>query len=172
MISNGKYTIQSIPNISQYITDEQRARWERWIEALESGEYQQTTTGYLKTDHCFCVLGTGVDLFKEDLGGTWSKDSAGDWRFSGSHLTGNVFAIFSTVAPREFKDLLITDFPLKEGDSTSGLFKVTVRSMTNDDTRLDEFGLSSLSDTGFTFKQIAEVMRTAIKPAVTLDSLL
>lgn len=38
----------------------------KWIEALESGEYKQTTN-YLKTKNGFCCLGVACDLYDHTI---------------------------------------------------------------------------------------------------------
>ena len=55
--------------------------WRRkWVEALRSGEYRQTS-GVLRDRDGFCCLGVLCDLSKT---GEWVKDG-GDWRYEGLH---------------------------------------------------------------------------------------
>lgn len=43
-----------------------------WVDALESGSYQQTI-GYLKYEDGFCCLGVACDVYAKSLGQTWDE---------------------------------------------------------------------------------------------------
>jgi hypothetical protein len=43
---------------------------EKWIEALRSGEYKQTTR-YLRTKDGYCCLGVLMDLYLKETGKEW-----------------------------------------------------------------------------------------------------
>lgn len=46
----------------------------KWTEALRSGEYKQTT-GYLRNEDSFCVLGVLCDLHAKETGNRWTPNS-------------------------------------------------------------------------------------------------
>jgi hypothetical protein len=50
----------------------------RWVAALRSGEYQQTT-GNLRTENGFCCLGVLCDLHSKATGIEWAVDTYGDY---------------------------------------------------------------------------------------------
>ena len=84
--------------------------WRRkWVEALRSGEYRQTS-GVLRDRDGFCCLGVLCDLSKT---GEWVKDG-GDWRYQG----------YTDVLPKPVQQLvgLRTNFGrilLREGHNLS-----------------------------------------------------
>lgn len=48
-----------------------------WVEALESGEYEQTQL-HLREENCFCCLGVANDLYRKMTGkGEWIPHSLG-----------------------------------------------------------------------------------------------
>jgi len=167
-IANGKYEVLETPNVSAYITDVQRARWERWISALEQGVFEQTTQGYLKTtDNCYCVIGTGLELFKDELKGKWENVYANGWLFKIDGEDGD----FITTAPCALAPLLLTDYSdLSSIDSIAFLFTVTVRrtyGRTSPNPR--QLGLAALSDVGTSFAEVASIMRLATTTGYKLE---
>ena len=50
---------------------------QRWVQALRSGKYKQTTCGSLTEEDCFCVLGVLCDVVKEDVGLEWKDGKFG-----------------------------------------------------------------------------------------------
>lgn len=61
---------------------------ERWVAALRSGEYKQTT-GYLKTDYGYCCLGVLCDIHDKEQAGSGVNWEAGqdEDRLFWSYLT-------------------------------------------------------------------------------------
>ena len=55
---------------------------EKWVAALRSGEYQQTTE-VLHDDNGFCCLGVLTELYRQEHGGEWEKisDSSTIYKF-------------------------------------------------------------------------------------------
>jgi hypothetical protein len=53
---------------------------ERWIDALISGEYEQTED-VLKDDVGFCCLGVLCDIVKDEVGGRWEEQEDGIVKF-------------------------------------------------------------------------------------------
>lgn len=47
---------------------------QKWLDALRSGQYQQTTE-VLHDDQGFCCLGVLTDLYRQENGGEWTKES-------------------------------------------------------------------------------------------------
>lgn len=57
---------------------------EKWAVALESGNYQQDSAGFLRTDDGYCCLGVGCEISGQ---GAWSKLSTGTYQyFAGMRL--------------------------------------------------------------------------------------
>lgn len=48
----------------------------KWIKALRSGEYKQTT-GALRDNEGFCCLGVLCDITKDEVGGWWEGNGEG-----------------------------------------------------------------------------------------------
>jgi hypothetical protein len=62
---------------SDYVTNKPSAavleRRIRWVEALESGKYEQGRKLLRSLDNKFCCLGVACDLFKDEVGLKWVK---------------------------------------------------------------------------------------------------
>lgn len=64
----------------------------RWIEALESGEYEQGCEGHLCKNAAYCCLGVACDLFGAVIGEITKDDVPvvtfdDDWQFAPSRIT-------------------------------------------------------------------------------------
>jgi len=101
------------------------------VEALESGEYNQTTR-VLKNDEGYCCLGLACELAKEDLGCDWAPGS-------------NTFLGYEEILPR--KVMYYYNFT-----TTTGNFGSTKQCLTN----LND-GVGGYCQN--TFKEIAQVIR-------------
>lgn len=60
------------------MNDQQRENLTKWIAALESGKYKQTSLVYRNSTDCFCVLGVGIDVV--DPSG-WRAARGGYWTY-------------------------------------------------------------------------------------------
>jgi len=105
---------------------------DRWIEALESGKYSQTTNN-LKTSEGFCCLGVLCEITKEETGLEWT-----DWDKSSSSICGHTVSL-----PGEVQD--IAGMHTSCGVLPLHLFRGK--------------SLTSLNDDGKTFSEIAQIIR-------------
>jgi hypothetical protein len=65
---------------------------QKWVDALRSGEYQQTRN-YLRTDNGFCCLGVLCDLYGKENNVEWDLvNDGGNYEFQDeeSHLPSSV----------------------------------------------------------------------------------
>lgn len=114
----------------------------RWVEALESGEYQQGV-GYLHDhqDNLFCCLGVACDLAYRD--GAVTKYTSEDEVSQPSYVTRYGKSELATVLPDEVVEWLGLSCQNPEVDT--------------DDSRVE---LTHLNDGwGLSFQQIAEYIR-------------
>ena len=57
--------------------------YEKWIEALRSGEYEQTT-GVLRNEKGYCCLGVLCDIYNKETGeGGWIQYAGDGYSFNG-----------------------------------------------------------------------------------------
>jgi hypothetical protein len=68
------------------MTKEQLAFNKRWLAALRSGEYEQTTGVHKDENGCFCVLGVGYSLCP----GAKFVPMGRDWMASGGQIVPNL----------------------------------------------------------------------------------
>lgn len=149
--------IDRIPSVA--LTDEQRLHWQKWIDALESGEYIQTTF-CLRDDQGFCCLGLASNLV----------DVEGWHREKGAHAFS--FRPRNAVAGAEIaRDHLVPAVRRFYGPELGPLgIHVGGRFPAGEGHTLEiqAFSLSGLNDMGATFKEIAEILRHAINGGYTM----
>ena len=105
---------------------------QRWIEALNSDEYKQTKER-LKDSTGFCCLGVVTDLYIKEHNQEWTLNEDSDYTFDGWHG-----ALSSEVM----------NWAGIKGDT--GTLKEPVDGVDN---------LAGLNDNGYSFKQIAQVIK-------------
>ncbi len=105
----------------------------KWVPALRSGQYRQTT-GILREGNTFCCLGVACDI--SGLG-RWS--AAFRYVVGGEQRSGGL-----PIAVREYLQITL--------DSDLGIIPVLR------DRNEDKVILAELNDNGFTFNQIADVI--------------
>lgn len=108
----------------------------RWIRALKSGKYTQTQ-GCLKDDFGYCCLGVLTDLYLKDTGQKW-KESGGEFKpgnLKGCDILSRTVAEWAGLGRR-----------LDPKTSTTDPFG-------------DVLTLSELNDSGYTFEEIAEIIK-------------
>lgn len=113
------------------LTEEQKANREKWIRALESGEYKQTK-GVLHDGVGWCCLGVACDVL-----GIRHAKADGRYQFDG--VTGEL--------PSRAQGMLGLSHELPE------VWRV------NDDDEEILDSLAELNDTGKSFAEIAELLR-------------
>ena len=109
----------------------------KWVAALDSGIYKQTT-GYLHTSDGFCCLGVLCHLYKQEKGGEW-KDSDRCFMFS---VNGAETTLPDAVVA--WAGLVKSDPDVRIGDC---------------DNHNPNQTLAGLNDEGASFKHIAQVIR-------------
>lgn len=126
---------------------------DRWIEALESGKYEQTD-GYLHTSSGFCCLGVACDVLRDDVRGKWEGATFRKfYSASGESLK---------VLPPDVRELLgLTD---DEGTFLrSGLPKELQDDVTSvlNESELDRnyTSLADLNDAGAPFDMLVQIIR-------------
>ncbi len=115
-----------------------------WMTALQSGKYEKGTRYLRNTLDEFCCLGILCDIFKEETG-------KGEW-----HKNGTLY---------EFKigsESVYTMLPFSVSDwagikDTSGELKTPLVSKLS--VQAEDEALWELNDTGYTFNEIANVIR-------------
>jgi hypothetical protein len=75
----------------------------RWVAALRSGEYQQTT-GNLRTENGFCCLGVLCDLHSKATGIEWAVDTYGDYFYGDTDPYGVLPPIVTNWAGLEYSN--------------------------------------------------------------------
>lgn len=122
-----------------------------WVDALESGEYQQVQKR-LRTPLGHCCLGVLCDLYHKITGkGKWEKLDYGD------ESDIPVLFKFDPQSPNDFFEVSILprtviDWAgLGTGESRHSLQRLTVDGQ--------EHGLTGLNDDGVSFKEIAKLIR-------------
>jgi hypothetical protein len=103
---------------------------QKWVDALRSGEYQQTQN-YLRTDNGFCCLGVLCDLYGKENNVEWepSTHSKNAYMFQ-NMATGLPLSVMEWVGVEGYN-------PLVNGGP---------------------FTLAELNDKGSTFNEIADVI--------------
>jgi len=148
--------ITRIPAVT--ITDEQRVYWERWIQALESGDFKQTTY-CLRDDTGFCCLGLASHLI--DSQGWHKEDGARTFSFKPSN------AAKGSETSRDHLIPLIRNLYGKElgplGINVGGRFPDGLGTTLE----IGSLSLSGINDMGATFKEIAEILRHSINGGYT-----
>lgn len=119
----------------------------KWVEALESGRYEQGQN-YLRTidDNKFCCLGVAEDLFNGD----WSTSEA----YPGKYVVmegGRQEAICLTVPTQEVLGLGSFN-PSMSIESVHGVRPSSA-------IFASRFPLAWLNDNGYTFAEIAQIIR-------------
>ena len=108
---------------------------EKWIAALESGEYKQGT-GFLRSiKNEFCCLGVLCDVFQKET-------EKGEWQ-NGHFVYGESNNVF-------LPSYLASEISI----SSNGLLKTSIECGD-----LRRYNLAALNDTGMPFKEIAQVIR-------------
>lgn len=117
----------------------------KWVEALESGEYNQAQRQLRKSTptgkDAFCCLGVLCDLSSEDTGGKW--EPVGELWFFGREYTQRN----RSLPPVDVREWLLD--PTPDRDPLIVLNDVTAFLIS----------LSSLNDNGVTFEHIAAKIR-------------
>lgn len=140
------------------LTEEQLGYWERWIQALESGDFEQTVH-CLRDDTGFCCLGLASHLI--DPNG-WHKEQ-GTSAFSFKPINAPSGAESS-------RDHLIPAVRRCYGEQLGPLgINVGGRFPDGLGTTLElgSFALGGINDMGATFKEIAQILRHAISGGYT-----
>lgn len=110
----------------------------KWVEALRSGEYQQTTKN-LHDKNGFCCLGVACDLYGKEKGIEWEAPKVqGD--------TGLQFIGSEAILPSLVKEWL--------GLRDNGSYYYTPG------TKEENLGLASANDSGNTFLEIADIIES------------
>jgi hypothetical protein len=108
---------------------------EKWIEALESGEYKQGKEKLQKARDLYCCLGVACDVFHKETGeGRWFKTAYGSIQFA----VGGIYNE-GTLPPDVYTWLGMRQVGLDQGQ------------------------LARLNDHGSTFAEIVTVIRTAMQ---------
>lgn len=108
---------------------------EQWIEALRSGEYQQTA-GCLHSENGFCCLGVLTDLYLKEFDEDWTAGDPSDEVLS-YHIDGEY-------------NYLLEDVKIWAGlDSESPMIVMQDSKKT---------ALANLNDEGKTFDEIAQII--------------
>lgn len=126
-----------------------------WLDALESGKYEQGKT-FLNKNNKFCCLGVACDLFAEKLGlvienddgiiGYANKVEDQSQRWESDYT--------STTLPKPIMELL------KIRDNCGEFINKTVIASKNDYGTMSYGSLAGMNDSGnFSFKDIAEYIR-------------
>ena len=123
---------------------------EQWLTALEGGSYTQTT-GALRDAEGFCCLGVACDV--SGLGEWYRYTDKMAWRDEGGH-------IWNGVLPPEVGEHLglfaAEEVPFHKSDLKNEFDVERVREMVG---VLDVVCLSELNDGGWSFKEIAGIVR-------------
>ena len=102
---------------------------QKWVDALRSGEYQQTQR-YLRTDNGFCCLGVLCDLYGKENNVEWNLVN------NGHNYEFQEFESYLPSSVRKWADLEDPNPLVNDEEST----------------------LVRLNDSGSTFEQIADVI--------------
>lgn len=129
------------------VAEQQKANRKKWVDALRSGEYKQTTGQLRKTplgaqEPRFCCLGVACDLFvKEGLANSHWDDDEFIWGSSGYDAHGEHASL-----PGVVRDWL-------------GL-NTTLGAYFDADDRHDRSLVRDNDDRGFTFEDIADIIES------------
>jgi hypothetical protein len=148
--------IERIPSV--VLTDDQKQQWERWINALESGEFKQTTFA-LRDETGFCCLGVACNLVDPE---GWTFDTGAH---AYSFLPNEACSTENAV-----KDHL-TPFVRGHYGSELGPLGLYVGGRFPDEEgntlELHSLSLSGINDMGATFLEIAEILKKAMDGGYT-----
>lgn len=111
-----------------------------WIEALRSGEYQQTQ-GYLRTDTGYCCLGVLTDLYIKETGEKWT-DNGCSYTFCGSNS-------FLPQCVVDWADLESCFPRIAKNDGQFNYLHC-----------MEDLFLASINDKGKSFEEIADLIET------------
>jgi hypothetical protein len=103
---------------------------QKWVDALRSGEYQQTK-GRLHDEDGFCCLGVLCDLYIKENNVEWEPSIHSD-----AYMFQNVVADLP-FSVKKWADLEYCNPHINDGEST----------------------LATLNDIGFTFNKIADIIQ-------------
>ena len=91
--------ILSIPKLT--LTDEQRGNMQRWVDALESGNYKQGQSSLRTDKDCYCCLGVAADVHPNTTKESWFKQDPDSFYHyitrddsGGSHLPRHMVSSF------------------------------------------------------------------------------
>lgn len=152
---------------------------ERWLLALESGDYKQST-GQLKRGDRFCCLGVLCDLHADETGGNWEhhraphKTNDPDLAYHAVTYKGIEGVLPDAVidwadAPNDDPTVYLTEQDIREivsmGKNTEVNEQLILKYMQRlrDEQPISngamQIKLSALNDDGLSFEQMAEVIR-------------
>lgn len=140
------------------LTEEQRGYWERWIQALESGDFKQTTH-CLRDDTGFCCLGLASHL--TDSKGWHREHGAAAFSFRPSSEPSGAETSRDHLIPSVRKRYGEQLGPL--GINVGGRFPDGLGTTLE----LGSFALGGINDMGATFEEIAQILRHAISGGYT-----
>jgi hypothetical protein len=143
---NNGITVISIPDMSG-LSGGIKKRWNKWIEALESGKYKQGRCRLL-FEGAFCCLGVAQDLFKNELGCTWEGCT-----FNDLSLT------YCSTSALIFPAMKFLGFDDRYGLSISVTDNLT--------SMVESLNLGQLNDSGVTFLEIATILKKALAGGFT-----
>ena len=117
-----------------------------WLDALESGEYEQTKE-VLRRDEGFCCLGVACDIYHEATGdGEWIRIDGGSYEFVAFDYTASAY-LPDTV--RKWLGL----------DHFSGRSEQGISAVNLEGNRINWDSLVHMNDGGQSFAAIAEALR-------------
>lgn len=130
---------------------------EKWLQALESGEYKQGRALLYKVDQdddkYFCCLGVACEIFKNDVGLEINKQVFDNKIYHGYSYKSNLDSMFTIIPPTKVTDVLglrgIQGECFNEDGSENILKTLTVL---ND-------GFPARGTKQYSFKEIAEIIR-------------
>ena len=139
------------------LTDQQ----ERWLQALESGKYNQTKEVLNDGKGGFCCLGVACDIFEEELGLIKQEDhitAEFEQKNVISYKSKEDYSFYAEVPPNAVKEIL--NLRTNGGDVKYG-YAAPDNHLKAYDNFVQEVGycLVEMNDDGKSFKEIAEKVR-------------
>lgn len=142
-----------IPRVT--FTKEQAKHFRKWIKAIASGEFEQTT-GRLKksvfsstTTALYCCLGVACELFSWEVGGYWKDEDIMEFEFVADYKTDHSGG--TAEEDLEVKDSAMPTYPVAE---YFGFDQANLASI-----------LAGMNDSGADFQLIARFAREVLKRA-------
>ena|ERR1700739_732305 len=144
---NNGMTVVSIPDMSG-LTNVQKEWWNKWIEALEGGKYEQGRC-QLSSEGKFCCLGVVQDLIKDEIGCKWIDGTP-------------TYATF-TDATRTYRSSSGLIRPAEQVLGVNRGYCISVATIDSSASGIKDYGLDQLNDNGVTFLEIAAILRKALE---------